>query len=140
MIDTWDESLETGNTEIDSQHRELIKLTDELKATEHDSDAGLRILDKIMEFALVHLTCEEELMKEVNYPLDLITEMVEQHREFKSYVRLRILEFRQDRAVSVLPLQAFLDDWLKVHEFGLDRMLVNWIRRQKGTSTTDVRE
>ena len=135
MIGTWDRSLETGNVEIDNQHRALIKLTDELSATDHESQHQVfHILDKVMEFALSHFLMEEELMTHVCYPSGATKEMVEQHREFKSYARFRVLEFRQSQTLSVLPLHSFLDNWLKIHEFGLDRKFADWIRRQEKTS------
>lgn len=131
MASTWDESLETGHPLIDSQHKELIALVDELASTETESrERVLRVLDHVMDFTLFHFTAEEDLMARVEYPPEPTRDMIEQHREFKAYARLRVLEFRKGRLISVLPLQSFLEEWLKVHEFGLDRQLVSWIRRQ----------
>lgn len=133
MTSTWDESLETGNELIDRQHREVVDLLDELQEIDTAPEADvLRVLDKLMDFTVFHFTSEEMLMAQVSYPAISTEQMVEQHREFKDYARLRILEFRTGEMQSVLPLHAFLDEWLKVHEFGMDILLAQWIRTQNG--------
>ncbi|MDZ4180536.1 MAG: hypothetical protein U1E29_15130 [Coriobacteriia bacterium] len=54
--------------------------------------------------------------------------MLQQHRDFKAYARIRVLEFRVDDRSGLGLLPGFLRMWLVEHEFGLDRELVSWIR------------
>lgn len=128
----WNESYETGHHDIDAQHRRLLTLVDDLEAAEaHTHDSGeviLGVLGHVMDFTILHFGMEEDLMKQVGYPTSATQEMIEQHREFTSYARLRVLEFRRGEMVSVLPLQAFLAEWLTAHEVGLDRLLADFIR------------
>ncbi len=130
----WDQSHETGHAEIDLQHRELLGIVQELQAAEeetHDSlDVILAVLTHFMDFTISHFMMEEELMAKVGYPAIPREEMIEQHREFTSYSRLRVLEFRKGELLSVLPLQAFLAEWLTAHEFGMDKQLADYIRAQ----------
>ena len=132
MVDSWDESLETGNAVIDSQHRQLIHLVDALK--EPHTDNIFSILNEVMDFTNIHFLSEEELMDEVNYPPDAAREMIYQHMDFKAYARLRILEFRHTRPFDIMPFQSFTENFLKVHEFGRDRQLADWIKQQGETS------
>lgn len=135
MGSTWDKSLETGHPLIDRQHRELIALVDGLTSAQVQShEEVLRVLDHVVDFTLFHFVAEEALMARVEYPPEPTQEMIDQHREFEAYARLRVLEFRRGEGTSVRPLQSFLDEWLKVHEFGLDRQLVDWIHRQEQAS------
>jgi len=131
---TWDPSHETGHEMIDLQHRELLGIVQELQAAEentHDSlDVILAVLTHFMDFTISHFMMEEELMAKVGYPPIPREGMIEQHREFTSYSRLRVLEFRKGELLSVLPLQAFLAEWLTAHEFGLDKQLADFIRAQ----------
>jgi hemerythrin len=134
-VSSWDESLETGNELIDSQHRELIAFVDRLKDVQAGSEAEiLRALDDVMGFTLTHFIAEEELMKQVDYPPFPSEVMVQQHMAFTSYARHRVFEFRKGKMVSVLPLHAYLEEFLKWHEFGLDRTLADWIREQNVAS------
>jgi hemerythrin-like metal-binding protein len=142
MAITWDPSYETGDPTIDLQHRELLAIVDELEVAEghmHDShEAIMRVLGRVMDFALSHFLMEEELMVQVGYPTPAFEEMIEQHREFTSYSRIRVLEFRSGGLDSVLPLQTFLAEWLTVHEFGLDKAFADFLReRNQAIMETD---
>jgi hemerythrin-like metal-binding protein len=132
MALTWDPSFETGDHSIDMQHRELLRIVDELDSAEAETrathEAILGVLTHIMDFALSHFLMEEKLMASVGYPQPDIDEMTQQHSEFTSYARLRVLEFRSGALTSVGPLHGFLVGWLTVHEFGLDRKLADYLR------------
>lgn len=127
-------ALETGNELIDRQHKEIVGLLGELaRAHMAQEQEALKVLDRLMSFTMDHFVAEEALMAEICYPVLQVEQMVRGHREFSDYARLRVLEFRMGNSASVLPLHAFLYDWLTMHEFGLDRQLANWIR-DRGSS------
>jgi hemerythrin len=133
---SWDESMATGNEMIDEQHQGVVKLLDELRASHLSSEArGRRALEDLMDFTLTHFVAEEVLMEQVAYPADRAAHMIEHHNEFKAYARLRVIEFRTGNMAAVLPLAAYLHDWLTVHEFGVDRLLADWIRARQPSSS-----
>jgi hemerythrin len=128
---TWQHSYETGNPTIDRQHRELIEFLDELRDVATGSqEIVLRVLDTVISFTQDHFASEEALMRHSRYPTERARAMVLQHDEFKSYARLRVLEFRQGEVTSVIPLQGFIEAFMTVHEFGMDVDLADWIRDQ----------
>lgn len=132
MAVAWDPAYETGHSGIDLQHRQLLEIVNELESSDHDThvsrDVVLRVLDHMMEFAITHFMMEEDLMVHVQYPSIARDEMIARHEDFVAHARQRVLEFRKGELVDVLPLQAFLVDWLRVHEFGLDKRLADFIR------------
>lgn len=132
MSASWDASMETGDPSMDRQHREIIELVDRLDAIGVDDASWLRhaheILDQVMDLTVTHFTTEELLMVRVGYPADAQERMLKQHRDFKSYARIRVLEFRAGDRSGLAPLPGFLRMWLVEHEFGLDRELVRWMR------------
>jgi len=140
---TWDPSYETGNVGIDLQHRELLAVVDELESTEatvHSTrDVILGVLTHVMDFTNTHFIMEEDLMTEVDYPTPACDQMIAQHREFTSYARLRVLEFRTGGMASVIPFQVFLVGWLTTHEFGLDKLLADFIRSRELEGFGDAR-
>jgi hemerythrin len=89
------------------------------------------VLVKVLDFTIQHFGMEEDLMRSVQYPSQPTLEMIQQHREFTDYARLRVLEFSSSGATAIQPLGAFLREWLVGHEFGLDRKLVAWIRERE---------
>jgi len=128
---TWDESMTTGNDLIDRQHREVVHLLDELRASHLSTpERGRRALDDLMTFVATHFIAEEHLMNHVDYPAAQADEMIRDHAQFTDYARLRVLEFRVGNHATLLPLAAYLYDWLTVHEFGMDRLLADWINTQ----------
>jgi hemerythrin len=134
MSVSWNPSYETGNTAIDLQHRELLAMVDELELAQagaHSSrDVILKVLDRVMDFASTHFVMEEKLMDEIGYPSPAREEMIEQHRDFTSYVRQRVLEFHNGELDTVLPLREFLSERLTAHEFGRDKRLADFIREK----------
>lgn len=131
MSANWDESMETGDPHMDRQHREIIELVDRLDAIGVDDASWLQhaheILDQVMDLTVTHFTTEELLMVRAGYPADAQERMLEQHRNFKSYARIRVLEFRAGDRSGLALLPGFLRMWLVEHEFGLDRELVGWM-------------
>ncbi len=107
---------------------------EELKDEPRPDDKVLRMLDKVMNFTLTHFLMEEELMTEANYPSDATKAMVDEHQEFKTYMRLRVLEFREAETFDVSSFLTFLEKFLKTHEFGFDRQLAEWTNQQNETS------
>jgi two-component system NtrC family sensor kinase len=132
MLPSWDEAYETGNAMIDDQHRQILQLTDDLERAEIDAadrQTIYSVLDQVMDFNM-----EEGLMVSIDYPPEDQMQMVHEHREFKSYARLRVLEFRSGDLTTVLPLKRFLVKWLLEHEFGHDMKLVAYMR-EKGSAS-----
>ncbi len=132
MSATWGELMETGDPHMDRQHREIIELVDRLDAIGADDASWMghahEILDQVMDLTITHFTTEELLMVRVGYPGDAQERMLEQHRDFSAYARIRVLEFRAGDRSGLALLPGFLRMWLVEHEFGLDRELVRWIR------------
>jgi len=132
MSANWDQSMETGDPHMDRQHREIIELVDRLDAIGVDDadwmDHAHDVLDKVMDVTITHFDTEERLMEQVGYPADAHERMLQQHRDFKAYARIRVLEFCAGDRSSLGLLPGFLRVWLVEHEFGLDRELVSWIR------------
>ena len=140
MPANWDESMETGDPHIDGQHRGIIELVDRLDEIGADDVSWMRhaheILDQVMDLTVTHFNTEELLMVRVGYPADAQERMLEQHREFKAYARLRVLEFRAGDRSGLALLPGFLRMWLAEHEFGLDCELVSWLRSHTDDEVT----
>jgi len=119
---------------MDRQHQQIIELVDHMDSIGTDGASWMAhahdVLEQVMDLTLTHFLTEERLMVEVGYPAEAQERMLDQHRDFKSYARIRVLEFRAGDRSGLALLPGFLRMWLVEHEFGLDRELVNWIRSQ----------
>ena len=112
----WDPRLETGNQTVDSQHRQLFGMVNELHEaiTDHNDVAVLGgILYQLQRYTAVHFRSEEDLMVEVAYP-----DLERHHR-----LHLELADQTADLAAKYLSgeitlgltLATFLRDWLNTH-------------------------
>jgi len=114
---TWEDSFSVGLEKIDNQHKELVKMVNELyKACKMGALKGdiiyLRTVSKALEYARVHFSDEEEYMGLVYYPE--LDEHKKQHEEFVVVIKKSIQLFETGEAAPI-ELANFLKDWLLNH-------------------------
>ena len=132
MSITFDKYLETGNQEIDGQHKELIarvnKLTEECQPGK-EKNVAVQTLDFLMDYTEVHFADEEKLQQEAGY--DKYQQHKEQHDMFKKSVD----ELRQMLEEEEGPTDAFVaavnknvGQWLVNHIQGWDKAVAEFVR------------
>ncbi|MDR1836933.1 MAG: bacteriohemerythrin [Treponema sp.] len=114
---TWDNSFSVGFDPIDDQHKELVKITNELfQACEQGVIAAdmvfLGTVKKALDYAETHFADEEEYMHEANYPH--LGEQKNQHAAFVAEVQKSIEEFEAGNIEPVY-MARFLKKWLLNH-------------------------
>ena len=136
----WDSQFETGLVEIDRQHRNLVRLINELGrilATETRVDAFIHALfgvfDELVSYAEYHFKFEEGLMGQYHCDAGHELEHKQAHTEFVQ----KITEARAaatERPVEVSGnMLTFLSKWLLTHIVGTDmRMAKEVLAIQSG--------
>jgi hemerythrin len=126
----WDRSLETGNEQIDAQHRELFARLDALgEATrEHRGPEELgRLLGFLADYVDTHFEDEEALMARSGYA------RLEEHRAEHEAFRLErdalLREFLSHGPTAVLVVKASdrITAWLREHVQRADRAFVAFL-------------
>jgi hemerythrin len=131
---SWDRSLETGDPEIDSQHRELFHRIDKLLAATADRRARAevgRLLTFLGDYVVSHFEAEERLMADSGYPEAAAHR--EEHRRFVAdYARL-YEDYRADGpgSVFVIKFGNRVTAWLCEHICRTDRRLVDHLTAQR---------
>lgn len=125
----WNPAWETGEPEIDRQHRLLMAAIERLfKAVSRREDPGdaAETLHFLADYAESHFRMEEALMARSGYP------GAEAHRALHDGLRAdiaRMLEaHRLDPASVSEEMPTFLSDWLISHIGEEDRALVRHLR------------
>jgi hemerythrin-like metal-binding protein len=119
---TWSDDLSVGHEEIDRQHRELVRLINEL----HDAmragkgrDAVGGIVAGLYDYTLTHFGYEEGAFTRAGYPA------TESHRAEHAAFVDKVAAFKGDFASGKMGLSVdvldFLWKWLKDHIMGKDR-------------------
>lgn len=132
MIYEWDEKLETGNEEIDNQHKQLIGMLNHLIIA-HEEKKGPQELDRALHFltayTVLHFQDEEDLQKQYDYP------EYEQHRsihnDFKFVVKDLTDQLSQEGYTDALMEKTIniISGWLLNHIKGDDLKLAEYIRQ-----------
>ena len=93
----WSEKLETGNGEIDNQHRHLFKLTSDIIDSCQNSDRKVSVEETLLfleDYVVLHFNDEEKLSRESDYPG--YAEHKKMHDDFKKTVGVFIGQYRED--------------------------------------------
>ena len=137
MILSWSPELETGNAIVDTQHREIFKLVQEVLDAASSSHGNLEIkiaLGFLSKYAVNHFASEEELMAQSDYPK--YAEHKEQHANFvKAVVNFIELYKREGDSVSVVDtVNDFVIGWLKEHIMTSDKAMARYYNEKTGIS------
>ena len=123
---TWNKSLLVGVPTIDEQHKTLIQRLNGVNQAVSVRQGGrevLKSLDFMEEYAELHFTTEEALMKEHAYP-GQAAHLV-QHGEFKKAVSAIHQDILEEGATSEIAdaIQKLLVNWFVNHIKTVDRKL-----------------
>jgi len=112
----WDNDLSVGIGKIDEQHLKLIGILQELEEaiqTGRDADMIEDTIVNLFNFAKVHFSAEEELLRQHKYPEEKLHEL--EHSKFIA----KTFEFRENfdakRPGLNLELVKFLSGWILSH-------------------------
>ena len=118
----WDENYSVNVREIDSQHKKLIAIINELNGCITDgSDKNVveKILIDLAEYTAFHFSSEEKYFALYNYPntnfhMQQHTLLIDQLKEYINKYKNGIKDFAPT-------LLNFLKDWLTNHIVGSDK-------------------
>jgi len=130
----WSDKLELGIASIDEQHRELVKMVNELhramKLKRGAREAGY-VLEQLADYTVYHFGHEEKLFEIHQYPDRMNHKVI--HDELVSKVVEFKTQFDKGKAGLSMDLMVFLTDWLKNHIMKTDKAYVPFFR-EKGVN------
>lgn len=118
----WNQKYSVGIPSIDAQHQNLFAVAHELykaMSAGQGKFALSRILDRLVQYTVVHFAHEERLMRQNDYP------NLAQHQEEHAALTRQVLQFQTDfragRVAMTVQLLNFLKTWLEQHIQGSDQ-------------------
>jgi hemerythrin len=129
----WNDSLATGNSQIDTQHQELFNrlngLIDSMKQGK-GKDVLADVFKFVDHYLTLHFGTEERMMKAYNYPG--YNEHIKQHELFT--VKFKELKERLDKegvtSTIVIEAQPLLVDWWYNHINKVDKILGAFLKEK----------
>lgn len=123
----WDETLETGNTRVDDQHKDLFAMVNDLRDACVDGsggDAVAETLDRLSRYVNRHFAEEEMLMVSSGYPAAQASAHMAEHAKLRTKTAELLEQHASGALVTVLPVTQFLFDWLRDHIRSVDARFV----------------
>ena len=113
---TWNDKYSVGVTELDLQHKQLIKILNELfdgmSAGKTNEILG-KILAQLIAYTKTHFATEEKYMQVYGYPA--IAEHKKEHESFANKVVAFQKDFSAGKLSLSLEVSTFLKNWLVQH-------------------------
>lgn len=125
----WTADLETGNDAIDSQHRSLFALANELQgaieAEDSDPETVTDCVWRLTDYVMQHFADEQELMEDAGYPeLPVHVSMHEQLTAETMRITARMMN---DEPLSAAELAPLVTRWLRDHICAADKRFVAFL-------------
>lgn len=118
----WNDKYSVGVRELDSQHKQLVAILNELYEAMQSGKANDligQIINKLVNYTKTHFTTEEKYMSQYGYP-----DLASQQREHATFTD-KVLKFKEDfdsgRTSMSVSVTSFVKDWLLSHISGSDQ-------------------
>jgi len=136
----WDQRFTTGEPTVDAEHRELVRLINQLIESQSKyADAATigNILDQLVAYAALHFAHEEALMAESGCDPHFVGKHTAVHRSFAEQVtKLKSLPAGN---ITLPDLVNYLTAWLAQHILGMDQSMARQIKAiRTGTPPADA--
>jgi hemerythrin-like metal-binding protein len=112
----WRDEFSVKNTDLDDQHRIIIKAINEIYRSINQKNNEILIREMVFQLALYaqrHFSFEEALMKKANYNLFEVHKM--EHQKFFQQIEFYKNRLDLNQNISAQNLLYFLKDWLSTH-------------------------
>ncbi|MDR0452273.1 MAG: bacteriohemerythrin [Treponema sp.] len=114
----WDDKYSVGIALIDDQHKELVRLTNELylgcRAGDDESkDFFLKAVRSVLDYTKFHFSAEEKLMGTIKYPK--YAEHKKEHEDFVREMVNDVKSFQDGKKFVPNNFVRYLKDWVLSH-------------------------
>jgi methyl-accepting chemotaxis protein/hemerythrin len=127
----WSKQLELGVKMFDDQHKELVKLINELydaMKSNKGQDALLGILNRLVEYTVYHFDSEEEMFAKYGYSEERTHIQIHENLK-KTAVELKE-KILAGEAVIGFNVISFLENWVKNHILVEDRKYADFFKEK----------
>jgi hemerythrin len=130
----WSNVYKTGINKIDEQHKELVKLTNELYSACLSNPGALQTvfkdaMSRMVEYVKFHFTAELEILSRINYPD--FPEHKKQHDELIHKILGAVKDYSEGKKFVPNNFVRTLKDWIFSHIAVYDKNYSLYIVSQK---------
>jgi hemerythrin len=134
----WDDKFSVGIPLIDEQHKELIRLTNELyqgclTGNDEAEEFFFKTVRGAMEYTKFHFSAEEKLLENAKYPY--YAEHKKQHEDFVMQMVNDVKSFHEGKKFVPNNFVRYLKDWILSHIALMDTRYAKYILDLKKQGT-----
>jgi hemerythrin len=133
----WTDELLCGIDEIDTQHKQLFAMVQDLSnyiGNDKDREVIKETFDFLEDYVKRHFELEEHYMELHKYP-GYSEQKVEHKRFHEDFLVLRKkYESRYSYSITLSEVQGSLYHWLETHLNGLDKRMCQFLRNKDKTT------
>ncbi len=129
-IFNWNSSYQTGNEEIDRQHKKLVDMLNQLDESisiEGSHNTALKVLNELADYTHYHFATEEKFMQSHQYDTDQFAKHKGEHDQFIEQVKTALDDIQDNPDKLEAQLLDFLVQWLMNHILLTDKKMVGQI-------------
>ena len=128
---TWSDTFSCGIKLIDDQHKELVRLVNEMfmhvtGSKENEHYYLTEVIQKLVEYAKIHFATEEKIMRAIKY--NGFIEHKKAHDKFIFSIIETVEELKTGKRKSLYFFTRFLKDWIFSHIAVMDRGYFRYCR------------
>jgi hemerythrin len=137
----WDNKYSVGIPLIDDQHKELIRLTNDLyeSCLAGEDAARANFMEAVkgtVDYVKHHFGTEEKLLQKVKYPE--LTEHKNEHETFVKHILNEVQSFQEGKKFVPNVFVRYLRDWILSHIAVADRKYATYILSLKKAGAIKV--
>jgi hemerythrin-like metal-binding protein len=130
----WSDDFSVGNSTIDAQHKELVRMTNEFYAGVQMGGVMAKVyfmktIQGAVLYVKTHFSTEEDFMQRAGYP-DYDTHK-KQHEDFVAQVSEQIQIFEKEDNPDPAAFVKYLMNWVLQHIADSDKKYIPYIARLK---------
>ena len=115
----WLEKYSVNNFLLDSQHKKLIAIINELHTAMKVARGNETIFDELIWYTKEHFRTEEQIMLKFNY--DAFNEHKAEHEKLTEQVLKLQKDYKEGKSLITMETMNFLRTWLINHIEGTDK-------------------
>ena len=127
---SWSDTFLVGNESIDTQHKELVKMTNEFYAGVQMGGVMAKVyfmktIQGAVQYVKTHFATEEEIMQKVGYPF--FEEHKKQHEDFVDEVAQQVQVLEKEDNPNPARFVKYLMTWILNHMAESDKKFMPYI-------------
>jgi len=129
---TWSNTFACGVRVIDDQHKELVKLVNDLfNHVTGDEKQELEYFNKVInqavEYVKVHFATEEKIMRATNF--SGYSEHKKAHEGFIYNIVCNVRDYQETKRISLYSFTKFLKEWVLSHVALMDKQYFEYFSK-----------